>query len=138
MVNFGHPRESSEQLQIRSTEVPVDQVDSVVRKTGAIPHDTSGAEVGHHCEECFFDAIVKQCKIPDAVIIRVVALVRGADTRRQDLRPEFRGLEAIAEGFKRLASAQEYDDHETKRRELHLYDALYHYRGGDPKKLRRD
>jgi len=48
------------------------------------------------------------------------------------------GLEAIAEGFKRLAAAQGYDDHETIRRERYLYDALYLYYGGDPKKLRRD
>ena len=31
-----------------------------------------------------------------------------------------------------------YDDHETIRREQAVYDALYLYCGGDPKKLRRD
>ena len=41
--------------------VPVDQVESVARETGAIPYDTSGAELGHHGEECSFDAIVKTC-----------------------------------------------------------------------------
>jgi hypothetical protein len=43
-----------------------------------------------------------------------------------------------AEGFKRLAAAEGYDDHETIRRERHLYDALYLYCGGDANKLRRD
>jgi hypothetical protein len=118
--------------------VPVDQVDSVVRKTGAIPYDTSGAELGHHGEECSFDAIVKKYKINDPAIDRVAAIVRGADTKRPDLTPESPGLEAIAEGFKRLATAEGYDDHETLRREHHLYDALYLFSGGDPKKLRRD
>ena len=67
--------------------VPVDQGDSVVKKTGAIPYDTSGAELGHHGEECSFDAIVKKYKIKDEAINRVAAIVRGADTRRPDLTP---------------------------------------------------
>jgi len=33
-----------------------------------------------------------------------------------DLTPRSRGLEAIAEGFKRLAAAQGYEDHETATR----------------------
>jgi hypothetical protein len=118
--------------------VPVDQVDSVAQKTGAIPYDTSGAELGHHGDECSFDAIVEKYKIKDKAIDRVAKIVRGADTNQRDLTPESRGLEAIAEGFKRLAAAQGYDDHETLRRELHLYDALYLYCGGDAAKLRRE
>ena len=117
---------------------PVDQVGDVVKKTGAIPYDTSGAELGHHGDECSFDAIVKKYKIKDEAIDRVAAIVRGADTRRPDLTPESPGLEAIAEGFKRLAAAEGYDDHETIRRERYIYDALYLYCGGDAKKLRRD
>lgn len=118
--------------------VPVDQVDSVAQKTGAIPYDTSGAELGHHGDECSFDAIVEKYKVKDKAIERVAKIVRGADTNQRDLTPESRGLEAIAEGFKRLAAAQGYDDHETLRRELHLYDALYLYCGGDAAKLRRE
>jgi hypothetical protein len=118
--------------------VPVDQVDSVAQKTGAIAYDTSGAELGHHGDECSFDAIVEKYKVKDKAIDRVAKIVRGADTNQRDLTPESRGLEAIAEGFKRLAAAEGYDDHETLRRELHLYDALYLYCGGDAAKLRRD
>jgi len=118
--------------------VPVDQVDSVVRKTGAIPYDTSGAELGHHGEECSFDAIVKKYEVKDQAVDRVAAIVRGADTGRADLTPQSPGLEAIAEGFKRLAAAAGYDDHETLRRERSIYDALYLFCGGDPKKLRRN
>ncbi|MET0536922.1 MAG: chromate resistance protein ChrB domain-containing protein [Xanthobacteraceae bacterium] len=118
--------------------VPVDQVDSVAQKTGAIAYDTSGAELGHHGDECSFDAIVEKYKVKDKAIERVAKIVRGADTNQRDLTPESRGLEAIAEGFKRLAAAEGYDDHQTLRRELHLYDALYLYCGGDAAKLRRD
>jgi hypothetical protein len=118
--------------------VPIDQVDEVVRKTNAIPYDTSGAELGHHGDECSFDALVKKYRIDDQAVGRVAAIVRGADTRRTDLTPESPGLEAIAEGFKRLAAAEGYDDHETIRRERYIYDALYLYCGGDATKLRRD
>jgi hypothetical protein len=118
--------------------VAVDQVESVVRKTGAIPYDTSGAELGHHGEECSFDAIVKKYKVKDHAVDRVAAIVRGADTGRADLTPQSPSLEAIAEGFKRAAAAEGYDDHETLRRERYVYDALYLFCGGDPKKLRRD
>jgi hypothetical protein len=118
--------------------VPVEQVESVAGKTGALPYDTTGAELGHHGEECSFDAIVKKYKVKDQAVDRLAMIVRGADTRRPDLTPESPGLEAIAEGFKRLAAAEGYDDHETIRREKHLYDALYLFCGGDPKKLRRD
>src|SRR5262249_20837395 len=77
-------------------------------------------------------------RVKDEAVGRLALIVRGADTPRRDLTPESRGLEAIAEGFKRLSAAQGYDDHETLRRERHLYDALYLYCGGDPSKLRRD
>ena len=76
--------------------------------------------------------------VRDAALDTLALIVRGADTNQRDLTPESRGLEAIAEGFKRLAAAKGYDDHETLRRERHLYDALYLFCGGDPKKLCRD
>ncbi len=125
----------------RDTEflfVPVAEVESVARKTGAIAYDVAGVELGHHDEECSFDAIVKKYNVKDTAISRLALIVRGADTPRRDLTPQSPGLEAIAEGFKRLAAAQGYDDHETIRRERHLSDALYLYCGGDPDKLRPD
>jgi hypothetical protein len=118
--------------------VPVGEVEGVARKSGAIPYDVAGVELGHHGAECSFDAIVKKYNVKDEAVGRLALIVRGADTPNRDLTPESRGLEAIAEGFKRLAAAEGYDDHETIRRERHVYDALYLYCGGDPKKLRRD
>ena len=55
-----------------------------------------------------------------------------------DLKTDSPRLEAIVDGFNRLAAAQGYDYQETIRSERHLYDALYLYCGGDAKKLRRD
>src|SRR5262245_50892821 len=86
----------------------------------------------------FVRRIVKKYNINDKAIGRLALIVRGADTPRRDLTPESPGLEAIAEGFRRLAAAEGHDDHETIRRERHLYDALYLFCGGDTKKLRLD
>src|ERR671922_65042 len=36
---------------------PVGEVESVARKTGAIPYDVAGVELGHHGEECSVDVI---------------------------------------------------------------------------------
>ena len=106
--------------------------------TDGMVYDVPDCELGHHGAECSFDAIVKKYNVKDDAVGRLALIVRGADTPHRDLTPVSPGLEAIAEGFKRLAAAQGYDDHETIRRERHLYDALYLYCGGDPKKLRRD
>ena len=109
-----------------------------IQTTMSCAPDVAGVELGHHGEECSFDAIVKKYNINDKAIGRLALIVRGADTPRRDLTLESSGLEAIAEGFRRLAAAEGYDDHETIRRERHLYDALYLYCGGDPGRLRRD
>src|SRR5436309_15460588 len=95
--------------------VPVDHVDSAVRKTGAIPYDTSGAELGHHGDECSFDAIVKEYQIKDAAIDRVAAIVRGADTGRPDLTAESPGLEGIGAGFRPWRAAQGSCQRRTRR-----------------------
>ena len=118
--------------------VPTERIESVVGETGAIPYDAPAVELGHHGEECSFDAIVKKYNIRDEAVDRLAAIVRGADTHRLELTSQSAGLEAIAEGFKRLAASQGYDDHETNRREWHVYDALYLYCGGDPGRLRRE
>jgi hypothetical protein len=118
--------------------VPVDEIDRVARETRAIPYDVSGVELGHHGDECSFDAIVKKYNIKDEAVLRLAKIVRGADTGRPDLTPQSRGLQDIAEGFRRLAAVHGYDDHETNRREWHIYDALYLFCGGDPTKLRQD
>src|SRR5260370_7721022 len=118
--------------------VRVGEVEAVACKTGAIPYDVAGVELGHHGEECSFDAIVKKYNVKDDAVGRLALIVRGADTPHRDLTPVSPGLEAIAEGFKRLAAAQGYHDHETIRRERHLYDPLYLHSRRAPQNLPRD
>src|SRR5688500_16760282 len=38
--------------------VPADQVTAVAEREGATPYDIPGAELGHHGDECSFDAII--------------------------------------------------------------------------------
>ena len=40
--------------------VPADQVMAVAERVGAIPYDVKGVELGHHGQECSFDALVRK------------------------------------------------------------------------------
>jgi hypothetical protein len=99
------------------------EVAAVAAREGAIPYDVPGAELGHHGEECSFDAIIRKYGLTDPALLRLARIVRGADTDAKDLTPESRGLEAIADGFRRV----HLDDHALLAAELPVYDALYAY-----------
>ncbi|HZO26972.1 MAG TPA: chromate resistance protein ChrB domain-containing protein [Chloroflexota bacterium] len=101
--------------------VPGDQVMPVAEREGATPFDVPGVELGHHGDECSFDAIVRRYGLADPALAQLALIVRGADTDDKDLTAESRGLEAIAEGFRLVYQ----DDHEQLAHELPVYDALY-------------
>jgi hypothetical protein len=103
--------------------VPPDRVLATAEQEGAIPFDVPGVELGHHGDECSFDAIIRKYDLTDPALRRLALIVRGADTDARDLTPESPGLVAVATGF-RLVYA---DDHEQLERELPVYDALYAY-----------
>jgi len=107
--------------------VPAEQVLVVAQREGATPFDVPGVELGHHGEECSFDAVMHRYGLDgDAALGRLALIVRGADTGRKDLAPEAAGLEALAEGFRLHFS----DDQEQLQAELPVYDAFYaHCRG---------
>ena len=102
---------------------PFDQVMAVAEKEGATAYDIPNVELGHHGEECSFDAIIKKYKLSDPALDKLALIVRGADTAAKDLTPESRGLEAIAAGFQLTYE----DDHEQLAAELPVYEALYRY-----------
>jgi hypothetical protein len=107
--------------------VAADQVLPVAKREGATPFDVPGVELGHHGDECTFDAIVGKFGLAkDPAIARLALIVRGADTAAKDLTPESRGLEAIADGFRKVCA----HDHELLEREFPVYDALYAFCGG--------
>jgi hypothetical protein len=103
--------------------VPADQVLAVAEREGATPYDVGGVELGHHGDECSFDAIVRKYGLArdDPALARLALIVRGADTQQRDLTPESRGLLAIAHGFGEVYQ----DDHEQLAAELPVYEALY-------------
>jgi hypothetical protein len=101
--------------------VPPEEVMAVAQREGAIPFDAPGVELGHHGDECSFDAIMKKYGLTDRALQHLALIVRGADIRARDLTPQSRGLEAIARGFRILFT----DDHEQLAAELVVYDALY-------------
>jgi len=103
--------------------VPAGEVLTVAERTGAIPFDVPGVELGHHGQECSFDAILRKYGLTDPALLILALIVRGADTPAKDLPKESPGLEAIAEGFRLLYQ----DDHEQVAAESAVYDALYAY-----------
>jgi hypothetical protein len=88
------------------------------------PYDMQGVELGHHGEECSFDAFVKKYNLyDDSAIVEMQKVIRGADTGKFEISPLSAGLEAFAEGF-RLSCK---DDHEVLEKEFPMYDAMYAY-----------
>lgn len=106
--------------------VPVDIVLSEAERLEAIPFDVKGVELGHHGQECSFEAILKKYNLTDnRALVLLGKIVNGADTdNRLHHQPEGPGLEAIAEGFRHLELP---DDHAINAAEWIVYDALYGY-----------
>jgi hypothetical protein len=106
--------------------VPADKLTAEAKRLDAIPYDAPGVELGHHGQECSFEAIVKKYNLSgDPALVLLGKIVNGADTDNTLYRqPEGAGLEAIAEGFRHLGYK---DDHEVNRAEWIVYDALYAY-----------
>lgn len=87
--------------------VPADRVLAVAEAEGGMPFDVPGVELGHHGDQCSFDAFLVRFGLTDPALHALARVIRGADTGRQDLAPEAAGLYALASGF--------------------LYDAPYEY-----------
>lgn len=103
--------------------VPPAQVMEVAREKDATPFDVPNVELGHHGEECSFDAIVKKYGLDkkDRALSELAKIVRGADTPNRSLTPQSEGLVALAYGF----AENSKDDHDNISKQFHVYDALY-------------
>jgi hypothetical protein len=95
----------------------------VAERESATPYDVPDVELGHHGDQCSFDAILKKYDLSDPALLRMAVIVRGADTGVLSLAPESAGLAAIASGFQ----ANYQDDLEQLSDALPVYDALYTY-----------
>ena len=101
--------------------VPAGEVMKVAEREQAIPYDVPGVELGHHGEQCSFDAFLDKYKLDDPALRALALIVRGADTAQRQLTPESAGLYALATGFQ----ATSKDDVENMARQFPAYDALY-------------
>jgi len=100
-------------------------IDEAIR-LDAIPYDVKNVELGHHGQQCSFEAILKKYQLTDdAALVLLSKIVNGADTDNTLYRqPEGPGLQAIAEGFRHLGYP---DDLALNVAEWIVYDALYAY-----------
>jgi hypothetical protein len=103
--------------------VPADKVMQVAKEMNATPYDLPNVELGHHGEECSFDAIVKKYTFDkkDPALAELAKIVRGADTPNRSLTPQSEGLVAIATGF----AMNSKDDYDNMAKQFYVYDALY-------------
>jgi hypothetical protein len=105
--------------------VPTDHVLRDGERVGATPYDLQGVELGHHGEECSFDAFVRKYELlGDPAMAYMAKVIRGADTTAKDLTPESRGVEALLDGVRSLHFP---NDQEQRRASKPILDALYAY-----------
>lgn len=102
--------------------VPTSQIDEVVAKTGAIPFDAPGVELGHKEGKCSFESIIQKYGLKEPGLLRLAEIVHAADVRQDiDKDPIARGLEALATGF----SLRFPQDKENLAHQFVVYDSLY-------------
>ena len=106
--------------------VPADKVMGEAERLNAIPYDVPNVELGHHGQQCSFEAILHKYNLTSNPALALLGkIVNGADTDNTLYsQPEGPGLEAIAEGFRHLGYK---DDLEQNHAEWIVYDALYAY-----------
>lgn len=102
--------------------VPKNQIADIVQRTGAIPFDTPGVELGHQEGRCSFESILLKYDLKDAGLLRMAKIVHAADIAADiDSDPIARGLEAIASGY----SLRFLDDIVNLEHQFEVYDSLY-------------
>jgi hypothetical protein len=98
-------------------------VTAVVEQFGAAPFDIEGVFWSHRGDDCTFDVLIEELGLASPSLLRLAAIVRGADTARLDLAPEAPGLLAASLGLSRMYA----DDLEQLEAGLTLYDAFYRW-----------
>ena len=101
------------------------EVPGVAQRFGATPFDIEGEGVfwSHRGELCTFDVMIEEFGLATDPLLRLGAIVRGADTARLDLAPEAPGLLAASLGLSRMYA----DDLAQLEAGMLLYDAFYRW-----------
>jgi rhodanese-related sulfurtransferase len=90
---------------------------------GATPFDTGEGIWSDRGGLCTFDVMVEEFGLATEPLLRLAAIVRGADTGRPDLTPQSAGLLAVSLGLSRTHQ----DDLAQLEAAMPLYDALYRW-----------
>jgi hypothetical protein len=88
-----------------------------------VPFDLEGVFWSHQGDKCTFDLMVQEFGLTIEPLLRLAAIVRGADTGRPDLPPQAAGLLAASFGLSRMYT----DDLAQLEAGLALYDAFYRW-----------
>ena len=99
------------------------EVPAVAERFGATPFDIKDVFWSHRGELCTFDVMIEEFGLATPPLLRLAAMVRGADTGRLDLSPEAPGLLAASLGLSRMFD----DDLEQLEAGMTLYDAFYRW-----------
>lgn len=99
------------------------EVRAVGERFGAEPFDIEDVFWSHRGDLCTFDVMVAEFGLATEPLLRLAAIVRGADTARLDLAPEAPGLLAASLGLSRMYA----DDLEQLDAGIALYDAFYRW-----------
>jgi len=99
------------------------EVIAVADRFGATPFDVEGVHWTHRAEGCTFDAMIEDFALTTEPLLRLAAIVRGADTGRADLAPEAAGLLAISLGLSRMYR----DDLAQLDAGMGIFDAFYRW-----------
>jgi rhodanese-related sulfurtransferase len=103
--------------------VAPEEVAAVADRFGATPFDIEGVNWSHRGECCSFDAMVEAFGLGTEAMLRLAAIVRGADTARPELAPEAAGLLAASLGLSRIYA----NDLAQLEAGMALYDAFYRW-----------
>src|SRR5207244_10724824 len=78
--------------------VPPETIPQVVKETGAVAYDAKGVELTHYKENgherVSFDAIIKKYKLTDPALLELAKIVRVADEKIPNARPDPTGQKA--------------------------------------------
>ncbi|MCC6778212.1 MAG: chromate resistance protein [Hyphomicrobiales bacterium] len=99
------------------------EVAAVAERFQATPFDVEGVHWGHRGERCTFDVMIEELGLATEPLLRLAAIVRGADTGRFDAAPQAAGLLAASLGLSRMYA----DDLAQLEAGMTLYDAFYRW-----------
>ena len=99
------------------------EVAAVARRFTATPFDSGDGIWNDRGEACTFDVMLEEFGLKTEPLLRLAAIVRGADTGLPDLTPQSGGLLAISLGYSRMFR----DDVAQLDATMSVYDALYRW-----------